>query len=170
MGNGIAMRAYPLTAAQSERRYASNASRARTPWPPPVLLIHASTQRRGLPISEEHDDDQTERTHALACGRRCGLYLPGREMAGDHRSPEADVEAAWDACRGALQDARPGPRGEGEDGVHEESGAGVALIFRGNGAMTEASDLYMYRSSGALLSQRAQGSAMAGEQGKGGSR
>jgi hypothetical protein len=67
------------------------------------------------------------------------VRVPGRQVAGDHRRPEEDVEAAWDAGRRALQDARPGPRGEREDGVHEQSGAGVPLIFGGNGGMGEAS-------------------------------
>ena len=67
--------------------------------------------------------------------------VPGRDelAAVDHRRPEADVEAAWDAGRRALQDARPGPRGEREDGVHGWSGAGVPLILGGRGAMAGAS-------------------------------
>ena len=73
-------------------------------------------------------------------GRRWSTYVPGRdELAVDHRRPEADVEAAGDAGRRALQDARPGPRGEREDGVHGRSGAGVVLILGGRGAMAEAS-------------------------------
>jgi hypothetical protein len=85
------------------------------------------------------------------------LHVPGRdELAGDHRRPEADVEAAWDAGRCALQDARPGPRGEREDGVHGRCGAGVPLIFGGHGAMAGAS-VYVPELSACVLPWRENG-------------
>lgn len=56
--------------------------------------------------------------------------LPGTdELAGDHRRPEEEVEAAGDASRGALQHARPLLRREREDGVHERSCAAVSLML-----------------------------------------
>lgn len=72
--------------------------------------------------------------------------LPGRELAGDHRHPKADVEAAGDAGHCALQGARPGPRREREDGIHEQNGGGVPIIFGGHGVMAEAIT-YLYLSS-----------------------
>lgn len=55
--------------------------------------------------------------------------VPGTvERAGDHRSPEEEVEAAGDASRRALQDARSLCRREREDGIHERSCAVVSLM------------------------------------------
>jgi hypothetical protein len=59
-----------------------------------------------------------------------GNLLPGAdERAGDHRRPEEEVEAAGDASRRAFKDARPCPRREREDGVHEPSRADVLFLL-----------------------------------------
>jgi hypothetical protein len=137
------MQANPLTMAQNALRYSSNTALAR---PPPSLVIHASTQNKWLPIqmhtiARRNARGKKQRTRVHGTGTNGDL--PGRERAGDHRRPKADVEAAGDAGRCVLQDARPGPRREREDGVHEQNGAGVPLIFGGYQVMAEAVS-YLY--------------------------
>ena len=139
------MQANPLTMAQNALRYSSNTALAR---PPPSLVIHASTQNKWLPIQmhtiARRNVRGKQRARAHGTGRNGDL--PGRERSSDHRRPKADVEAAGDAGRCALQDTRPGPRREREDGVHEQNGAGVPLIFGGYPVMAEAVS-YLYLSS-----------------------
>jgi hypothetical protein len=70
--------------------------------------------------------------------------VPGTsERGGDHRRPEEEVEAAGDASRRALKDARPCPRREREDGVHEPSRAAVLFLMVVGGCRAMAARAYL---------------------------
>lgn len=72
----IAMQANPLTMAQNDLRYSSNAALARSP---PPLVIHASTQNKWLPIQMHAMKRQggKQRTSTWNGATRMATYLEG---------------------------------------------------------------------------------------------